>query len=617
MEDAVDLVRQFAVRQNAGTARIFCPLCAKERKNKHDRTCTVTVQDGGFMFNCFHCGQSGAGRLQAPQVSFKQPRPEPVQARTLDVFGLTADGAKYLKSRGIDPDVAQKFGVMSANRYFAKAGTTLPCLAFTRKVDGEVVSAKFRTIDDSKLFTSFGPQDVYWGLEYAVEQEGPVVITEGELDALSGQCVGLRAISVPTGAAIRRPGSAGSPSPRGFNLHGRDGDVAASPSSSYVLSGEPLYNSAGKVVLATDTDEPGRLLADELARRIGKYRCWYVDLPADCKDCNDVLVRHGPDALRKIIGQARPWPVAGLYDALHYSERVRRLYAIGSPTGICTGISDPVDQLYSVVPGQVSIVTGVPSSGKSEVVDQIAVNLANRVDWHFTIASFENPPDLHIQKLLEKQVGKPFLEGGRQRISNEELDEGMLWVDKHFSFIEQADGAPSTIESILERAKAAVMRNGAKGLIIDPYNYLDRDLSVSETEYVSQTLTQIRRFALGHDAHVWFVAHPAKLHRVDGGGIPIPSGYDILGSSHWFNKADFGLTIHRNYEAKITVFRVWKCRFKWMGCTGDAHLRYELGSGRYTHAGAQPGYPDVDVIGRGTGVKKAKEGSRPDRYWYD
>jgi hypothetical protein len=68
---------------------------------------------------------------------------------------------------------------------------------------------------------------------------------------------------------------------------------------------------------------------------------------------------------------------------------------------------------------------------------------------------------------------------------------------------------------------------------------------MSETEYVSQMLTKIKRFAQHHDVHVWFVAHPRQLR--DWKGQP-PTMYDISGSAHFINKADNGLVIHRNRD---------------------------------------------------------------------
>lgn len=66
---------------------------------------------------------------------------------------------------------------------------------------------------------------------------------------------------------------------------------------------------------------------------------------------------------------------------------------------------------------------------------------------------------------------------------------------------------------MLGLARAAVLRHGIRGLVIDPYNELDhqRPSRQTETEYVSQMLTKIKRFAQHHDCHVWFVAHPKQV----------------------------------------------------------------------------------------------------------
>ena len=70
-----------------------------------------------------------------------------------------------------------------------------------------------------------------------------------------------------------------------------------------------------------------------------------------------------------------------------------------------------------------------------------------------------------------------------------------------------------SIDWVLELAKAAVLRYGIRGLVIDPYNALShlRPANLTETEFVSQLLTKVKRFAQTNDCHVWFVAHPRQL----------------------------------------------------------------------------------------------------------
>ena len=82
-------------------------------------------------------------------------------------------------------------------------------------------------------------------------------------------------------------------------------------------------------MLATDNDEPGQALAEELARRLGRERCWRVRFPtgdldpaaplSDApppgfrKDANDVLLNDGPEALQALIDKADPYPIRGLF----------------------------------------------------------------------------------------------------------------------------------------------------------------------------------------------------------------------------------------------------------------------------------------------------------------
>ena len=142
----------------------------------------------------------------------------------------------------------------------------------------------------------------------------------------------------------------------------------------------------------------------------------------------------------------------------------------------------------------------------------------------------------------------------------------------------------ATVEGIIERLKVAVMRNGIKGAIIDPYNYIAKSRDISETDWISDMLTKLRVFAQSHGIHLWFVAHPTKMMRDQNGKIPAPKGYDISGSAAWFAKADVGLTVHRPDPNKTeSQIHIWKCRFSWVGQQGQASLYFNPVTSTYTH----------------------------------
>ena len=92
-------------------------------------------------------------------------------------------------------------------------------------------------------------------------------------------------------------------------------------------------------------------------------------------------------------------------------------------------------------------------------------------------------------------------------------------------------------------------------------------------------LSKISAFAKASNIHVWFVAHPQKMQAM--GGNPIPGGYDISGSAHWFNKTDCGLTVHRKDADGYVEIHSWKCRFKWVGKQGMTRLKYDIPTSTY------------------------------------
>jgi len=351
----------------------------------------------------------------------------------------------------------------------------------------------------------------------------------------------------------------------------------------YVWHANDILQETDKVIIACDRDGPGVALAEELARRIGKAQCWQVEWPDDCKDANDVLLKHGKAALANAIDEATPWPIAGLYAAEHYFAKVRDLYENGEGKGKSTGYQC-VDELFTIKPGMLHVVTGIPSMGKSEFVDQLIFNLARQYDWKSVVCSFENPPALHQTKFLEKAVGRPFHRGATPRMTEEEMEAGLAWINQNFVFMEQSDGTSATIDQILDRATAAVRRIGVRILVIDPYNYIDLPIGgrTSETNLISDMLTKVRNWASAHDCAVFFIAHPAKLYRQNDGSYPAPKGYDISASASWFSKTDLGITVHRNYDTDMVEIHAWKVRWKTLGKQGMTELKYDVVTGTYS-----------------------------------
>ena len=342
-----------------------------------------------------------------------------------------------------------------------------------------------------------------------------------------------------------------------------------------MLTCEDLFTHASKVIFATDNDPNGRRLADDMIGRIGGGKCWRVTWPEDCKDANDVLMKHGAAYLADMIDHATPEPVEGVHDGGTMRDTMLHIFRHGREKGWDFGY--PVfDKHYTVSPGYMTIVTGHAGHGKSTALDQLLVRLAQRHGIHITMYSPEQRPfDFHQQVLIEQYTGMPFTDGPNMRMSEAEMLKANEWIAQHFSFIAPEE---PTVDTILELIRVQVYRTGAKGVVIDPWNELEhsRPSNLSETEYVSAVLAKIRRFAEYHKLHLWLVAHPTKMQRAADGSEQVPGLQDVSGSANFRNKADFGLTVYRDSSIngsavdilvtkskRIDLAKIGRVQFQW------------------------------------------------------
>lgn len=574
------LVRPVVTGLRYGQHRMVCPACGHQRRKKTDKTLSVKIDKDAAVYLCWHCQEEGVVRFEGdmprPRSDNAPFRRQPVAvAPKKNWQDITPAAEAFLKARGISVETAKRAGVKSASHYIQALGRMSDCIVFPYLNKNEEYAAKIRSIE-AKGFSSNGAPATLWNLQ-SFSAGDWLIICEGEMDALTLIEAGYDgAVSIPLGAVLK-VASDGTVNPE------EDGKFR------FVWEAKKQIDAASRVVICCDADDPGQAAAEEIARRIGKDRVWVVEYPDGCKDANDVWLKHGQQGIDRLISECKPWPISGLYDSSHFFDQLDEMYDKGMGRGEPTGYPS-VDDLYSISPGMLTIVTGHPSSGKSEFVDQVMINLAQARGWSFAIASFENEPRLHIAKLISKYMRKPFFEGNVERITGEELRIGKEFVQSHFSFIYQADGSMASLDSILERMRVAVMRHGIRGAVIDPYNYILKPGDVTETDWVSVMLTRVRLFAQAHGLHVWFVAHPAKMMRNAEGKVPPPKGYDISGSAAWFAKADHGITVHRPDPVRSLVSEIicWKCRFSWLGKQGTAQLLYNTMTNTYFEIGDDP-----------------------------
>jgi replicative DNA helicase len=241
---------------------------------------------------------------------------------------------------------------------------------------------------------------------------------------------------------------------------------------------------------------------------------------------------------------------------------------------------EELGKLYRPAKGMLNIFTGIPGHGKSEFTDALILNTTVTKGWKWAVFTPENFPfELYIQKLSEKLMGKALF----ATMTDSELDRALNWLSEKIYLI-NPDEDEITVQGVKKLTLLAIERHGVDGVMWDPWNEMDLDVRVyeKETDCIGRNLAMLRRFARRHNVFFGLVAHPAKMQKdKKSEKYLVPTLYDISGSSHWFNKADNGITIYRDFDKKVVQIHVQKIKYKVHGRVGLVTMRYDVASGRF------------------------------------
>ena len=551
MEKRTETFEEYGIkipyRRRNGNVKCVCPNCKTSgRSHPEDRSLSVNLDTG--LWNCHYCGWSGGlkgyeGRRPERRRSYNKPKP-------LEEHGLSQKLINYCSLRGISLDTLKAMHITEGMEFMPQANKEMNTVQFPYYLEGELINVKYRTGDKKFKMTS-GAELIPYNID-GIKDKDTAVIVEGEWDALSFIEAGIdNVISVPNGANA--------------NLEWLDDFL------------EGWFDDKQTIYLAVDNDEKGLQLREELVRRFGAERCMIVEWSQGCKDANDQLKSFGAESLRNCITGAHEVKVGGIYSLADYESELDTMWREGLQRGKTIG-HENFDRLISFETKRLLIVTGVPSSGKSEFIDEMVVRLNVRYGWKAAFFSPENlPMKYHASKIIEKLTGKKFSESTMSAV---EYEAAKHYYSSNFKHILPEE--KYTLDAILDKAKFLVRRNGIKVLVIDPYNRIESDIGTqSETNYISKILDQLTNFAQRNDVLVCLMAHPRKINKSENAD-GIPTFYDINGSANFYNKADFGLIVHRNRDEGYTLVRVAKVKFRHLGENGDALFKYNVENGRYT-----------------------------------
>ena len=545
-----------------GKTQGICPLCSHTRQPKNRKAQCASYDWERGLGTCHNCNTSF--QLHTYQRKGNATK-EYIKPEKVEVYEPVKDKAvEWFESRGISQQTLNDLKVTTGEEFMPQTGQKENTIQFNYIMGEELINIKYR--DGRKNFKLYkGAEKIFYNINSIVGYDW-CVITEGEMDALALHEAGIKpVISVPNGATL--------------NSNNLD----------YLDNCIDYFEDKEKIILAVDADEAGQALRYEFIRRLGAEVCYLVDFNGN-KDPNDFLIEHGAEKLRKVITSATQVPLEGVSTLRDLEADLLDFVHNGFKPGFQVGLEN-FDKIFSTYTSQFITVTGIPSSGKSDFVDQMCIGYNRNYGWKTAYASPENKPNfLHAHKLIRKTwEGMPT----KNDIGTAKWKEVTNHINDNYFFI---DMDRYTLDDVLSKGAELVKRKGIKCLVIDPFNKI-RDVNCKSEDvnrYTMEYLTKIETFAKKYDVLVIVVAHPTKMYRDKEGKIEEPTMYSIKGGGEWYDASYHGLLVHRDYEAQTVKAKVLKVKFQNLGENqAEAHFNWEPKSGSYIPIVAETNVGDL------------------------
>jgi twinkle protein len=541
-----------------GTKYSTCPVCSEERKKKTDK-CLAIYFDSGLA-KCHHCGAlSFKEQRQSTQIDKKYVK---FDNKWKNYTNLSDKLVQFIwKERMISQNTLNQFQITEEIYYQPAHKKEVNNIVFNYFEGEELVNKKYRSAD-KKFSQSKGGKPILYNINSAIGQED-IFICEGEFDVLALYEIGIKnAVSLPTGA--------------------NDND-------DYWINSEKYLKDVKHFIIATDNDEKGIEIREKIAQRLGRYKCTYLEF--DGKDANDDLKT---GKLLDVIHNRKHFNIGGTFSSFDLLDGILRLKEKGLPDTISPkkSVFGNLKDTFSIMMGQLTTITGIPSHGKSSFLDWYLLNLIHEYDYKASIYSPEhNPLELFATKHIQLAVGKPFY--GQNSCSDTDIYRFIDWSRDKIKYTTQEQEQAPDWDWLMKKFEEQIYTYGINIFVIDAWNKVQMPKGMGGKEGIDQVLTKLTMFCVKYNVHIFLVAHPTKMKKDNNGDYEMPTLYDVSGSSDFKNQTHNGFTIYRQFETEqqegFTIFSNQKTKFSFQGTIeGIVKFNYHKPTGRYYVDGTNP-----------------------------
>lgn len=521
-----------------------CPKCGS-------RDNLVTYDDGHV--HCFGCGHHAWADGSAP--------PPATEKR---VTGLIPVGeAMAIPARRLTEETCSKWGYTVSEMRGQKVQ-----VANYRNIAGQVIAQKVRFANKDFSFLGDAKDPPLYGQHLWRDGGRRVVITEGELDALSvSQAQGNKwpVVSLPTGAGPQTLKS-------------------VSQNIEWLLGFE-------EVVLMFDNDEKGQAASAAVAGLFPPGRCKIAKLPL--KDASDMLKAGREKDIVGAIFEAKTYRPDGVVTVADVRDRVLAPVTVGLPWFI----PRLTDLTYGRRLGEIYGLGAGTGVGKTDfLTEQIKYDT---VDLGLPVAVFalEQHPVETVKRVAGKRAGKRFHVPDGSWSSDELVAalDGLETGGKLFMY----DSFGATDWEVI--SKTIRFLSHAEGVRIF---YLDHLTALAAAESDERTaleriMAEMAMLAKELQIVIIFVSHlstPDGKPHEEGGRVMIRHFKGSRAIGFW---SHFMFGMERDQQAEdetlrtITTFRVLKDRFTGSSTGQCVYLQYEKENGRLNEVEGNP-FADAD-----------------------
>ena len=456
---------------------------------------------------------------------------------------------KHLKQRKIDEDTCKKwdYGVGKFNGQACH-------VANYRDSEGNVVAQKLRFRDKSFVWLGETTKVGLYGSHLWRNEGKMVVVTEGELDALSvNQAFGLKypCVSIPNGCKSAKR---------------------------LIAKNIDWLETFETVVLCFDQDEQGRSAAKEAAEVLSPGKVKIVT-SLGFKDANEALMNGNSKAIVDGIYGAKTYRPDGVVDGADCWDLISAEQNIKSVSYPWAGLNE---KLFGMRGGELVTLTAGTGVGKSSVARELAYHLMGVGEKVGYIALEES-----IRKTSECLMGihmaKPphlwdesiTLEMKREAFENT-VGSGKCVMYDHWGSIDPSN--------LLNQVRYMARAMDCKFIFIDHLSIVVSALSEGdERRMIDNTMTKLRSLIEETGVHLCLISHlrrPEGRSHEEGGSTSLAQ---LRGSHAIAQLSDAVIGCERNQQddtnANHLTLRVLKNRYA--GDTGEScTLEYNRDNGR-------------------------------------